>query len=263
VLATLLDPTEGDALVNGISVVEHPEKARKHVGYMPDSLPAHADISVHEYLDFFARAYGVRASRRPTVLDGIEEFTGLRSFRDRVLKALSKGMKQRVSLARALVHDPKVLILDEPAAGLDPRARVELRELLQILGDQGKAVLISSHILTELAEICTGAVIIEQGRLLRAGGIQSLYETDTPLRTIGIRVLDRQEVLFKYLLQIPGIEAVRRLGPGLEIDISGDEQQASQILKALITDGFAIVEFRPLQADLEDIFMHVTNGALH
>ena len=263
VLATLLDPTQGDAFVNGISVVEHPEKARNHVGYMPDSLPAHGDISVHEYLDFFARAYGVRASRRATVLEGLEDFTGLQTFRGRMLKALSKGMKQRVSLARALVHDPKVLILDEPAAGLDPRARVELRGLLQILCDQGKAILISSHILTELAEICTGAVIIEQGKLLRAGNIQNLYQTDDNLRTIGIRVLEQRDALFKHLIQMPGIEAVRRQGPGLEIDISGDELQASQILKQLIVAEFDIVEFRPLQADLEDIFMNVTNGVLH
>ena len=174
VLATLIEPTSGDAFVNGVSVSQDPEKVRRLVGYMPDSLSAHNDITVHEYIDFFARAYGVAAKERKKVIEAVESFTNLTKIKDKFLKALSKGMKQRVSLARALVCDPPVLILDEPAAGLDPRARVELRELLKVLSDQGKAILISSHILTELAEISTGAVIIEQGKLLRAGTIDDI-----------------------------------------------------------------------------------------
>lgn len=263
ILATLLDPSSGDATVNGCSVVEHPEKARRHVGYMPDSLPAHADISVHEYLDFFARAYGVRSVRRRAVVEGVEEFTGLRSFRGKFLKALSKGMKQRVSLARALVHDPKVLILDEPAAGLDPRARVELRELLRILCEQGKAILISSHILTELAEICDGAVIIEKGQLLGAGGLGDLHQAGQQKQTAVVRVLEGQDALHKQLLQIPGVDDVRVNGPLLEVDLNGDDQLACHILKQLVLQDFPIVEFRMHQANLEDIFMNVTNGVLH
>ena len=161
ILATLDDPTEGNAYVNGVSLVDDPEKARRYVGFMPDTLPAHRDMTVHEYLDFFARAYDLRGAKRRTVVESIERFTNLEGIRDKFLLALSKGMKQRVSLARSIIHDPPVLILDEPAAGLDPRARVELRELLRVLADRGKAILISSHILTELAEICNGAVIIE------------------------------------------------------------------------------------------------------
>src|SRR5262249_11838272 len=158
ILATLDEPTSGDAYVDGISVTEDPEKARKLIGYVPDTLPGHRDISVHEYLDFFARAYGIKNPKRRQVVESIEEFTNLLGIRDKHLTALSKGMKTRVSVARALVHDPPVLVMDEPAAGLDPRARIELRELLKVLSGQGKAILISSHILTELAEICTGAV---------------------------------------------------------------------------------------------------------
>ncbi len=122
ILATLDEPTAGNAFVNGVSVVDHPERARRHVGYMPDTLPAHRDVTVHEYLDFFARAYGVRGAKRRAVVESIEEFTNLVGIREKLLRALSKGMKQRVSLARAVVHDPPVLVLDEPAAGLDPRA---------------------------------------------------------------------------------------------------------------------------------------------
>src|SRR5262249_7234342 len=148
VLATLDEPTAGDAFIDGVSVTEYPEKTHKLVGYVPDALPDHRDISVHEYLDFFARSYGVKGERRRRVVEEIEEVTNLQGIREKHVNALSKGMKNRVSVARALVHDPAVLIMDEPAAGLDPRARIELRELLKVLANQGKAILISSHILT-------------------------------------------------------------------------------------------------------------------
>src|SRR5688572_26952666 len=191
ILATLDEPTAGDCYIDGISVVEDPAKARRLVGYVPDALPEHRDISVHEYLDFFARAYGIQGERRRRVVEEIEEFTNLMGIREKHLAALSKGMKNRVSVARALVHDPPVLIMDEPASGLDPRARIELRELLKVLANQGKAVLISSHILTELAEICTGAVFIERGRVLRSGTLEELLRRDVPHRTVVIRPLDR------------------------------------------------------------------------
>ena len=163
ILATLDEPTEGDATIDGVSVVDEPEKARRLVGFMPDTLPTHRDMTVHEYLDFFARAYGLRGANRNALVERVEEFTNLTGINRKFLRDLSKGMKQRVSLARSLVHDPPVLVLDEPANALDPRARIELRELLKILADQGKAILVSSHILTELAEMCNGVVIVEQG----------------------------------------------------------------------------------------------------
>ncbi|MCP4712424.1 MAG: ABC transporter ATP-binding protein, partial [Planctomycetes bacterium] len=203
IMATLLDPMDGDVLVDGTSVVEEPEKARHLLGYMPDSLPTHSDMTVHDYLDFFARAYGINSKRRHSVVEGVEHFANLMGIREKFLKALSKGMKQRVSLARSLVHNPSVLIMDEPASGLDPRARVELRELLKILADQGKAILISSHILTELAEICHGAVIIEQGKILQAGSIDDLNQLTEQRRIITVRPIDRLDELYKELLQTP------------------------------------------------------------
>jgi ABC-2 type transport system ATP-binding protein len=260
VLATLDEPTGGDCFIDGVSVVEEPEKAHRLVGYVPDALPEHRDISVHEYLDFFARAYGLRGDRRRRVVEDIEVFTNLMGIREKHVNALSKGMKNRVSVARALVHDPPVLIMDEPASGLDPRARIELRELLKILAGQGKAILISSHILTELAEICTGAVFIERGKLLRAGTLEQLLKQDVPHRTVVIRPMDRLEELHKYLLVQPGIDEVRLLEGEVEADVAGGEEDLCRVLADLVINNYRILEFRPRRADLEHIFMTVTRG---
>ena len=260
ILATLDEPTSGDAKIDGVSIVEVPEKARRLIGYMPDALPMHRDISVHEYLDFFARAYGLTGTQRRQVVGNIEEFANLAGIQDRTLFALSKGMKQRVSLARALLHDPPVLVMDEPAAGLDPRARVELRELLRILSRQGKAILISSHILTELSEICDSAVIIEQGQIITAGTLQEIAKPDVEQHTFLIRSLNQQEALYKSLLLIPTVEAVNRLGNEIEVRIDGSEETCSDLLENLIRDGYRIVEFKQHNGDLESVFMNVTKG---
>ena len=260
ILATLDDPTEGNAYVNGVSLVDDPEKARRFVGFMPDTLPAHRDVTVHEYLDFFARAYDLRGAKRRTVVESIEQFTNLEGIRDKFLLALSKGMKQRVSLARSIIHDPPVLILDEPAAGLDPRARVELRELLRVLADRGKAILISSHILTELAEICNGAIIIEQGKILRAGSMEQILAGTSAHRTIVIRAAGGVDPLHKELLQVPAVQEARVIGEEVEIRVDGGDDVHSEILTHLVGKGFRILDFRQRQRDLEDIFMTVTKG---
>ncbi|MBC8094765.1 MAG: ABC transporter ATP-binding protein [Akkermansiaceae bacterium] len=264
IIATIEEPTDGDVLLNGISVREQPELARKAVGYVPDSLPAHADITVHEYLDFYARAYGMRGRKRTLAVEAIEEFTNVTGIRDKHLKALSKGMKQRVSLGRALVYDPDVLILDEPAAGLDPRARVELRELLGLLAERKKAILISSHILTELTEICNGVVIIERGKLLETGTIEDVLKKSSPRRTVAIRLLnpDQAPLLLKELLQTPFVENARQVGSEVHFELTGDENATCDILAQLIARQFRIIEFRQTKADLEDIFMNVTKGGV-
>ncbi len=260
ILATLDEPTSGDATIDGVSVVENPEKAHRLVGYVPDALPGHRDISVHEYLDFFARAYGVRGAKRKQVVEEIEEFTNLLGIREKHLNALSKGMKNRVSVARALVHDPSVLIMDEPAAGLDPRARIELRELLKVLAGQGKAILISSHILTELAEICTGAIFIERGRILRSGTLEDLHAEEFLCQTVVVRTTGPVEALHKHLLTLRDVEDVRAVDDVLEVDLAGDEESCCDLLAELIGARFRILEFRPRRADLEQIFMNVTKG---
>jgi ABC-2 type transport system ATP-binding protein len=262
IMATLDEPTSGDVYLDGISVLEEPDKARRLIGYVPDSLPAHRDMTVHDYLDFFARAYGLRGWLRTSVVEQVEQFTNLIGIRSKALRALSKGMKQRVSLARALVHDPPLLIMDEPAAGLDPRARVELRELLKILADQKKAILISSHILTELVEICDGAVIIERGKLLRCGTLDELYNhgAETPKRVIAMRTVNQQDALHKALLEMPKVVAAIVDGRYVEAEVAGSEEDCCDLLAELLRRDFRILEFKQLKADLENIFMNLTEG---
>lgn len=264
IIATLEEPTSGDVFLNGYSVREQPELARKVVGYVPDSLPAHADITVHEYLDFYARAYGLKGRHRDRSVQAIEEFTGVAGIREKHLKALSKGMKQRVSLGRALVNDPDVLILDEPAAGLDPRARVELRELLGLLAQRKKAILISSHILTELTEICNGVVIIERGKLLETGTLEDVLKKSAARRTLSIRLLNHGQTpaLLKELLQTPFVLNPREAGAEVHFELAGEESAACDILNQLVSRQFKVLEFRQTKADLEDIFMTVTQGGV-
>jgi ABC-2 type transport system ATP-binding protein len=264
IMATLDTPDRGRCRFDGLNIIHYPEKARRLIGYMPDNLPTHRDLSVHDYLDFFARAYGLRGRRRKTMIEQIEDFTNLKGIRDKTLKALSKGMKQRVSLARALVHDPPLLIMDEPAAGLDPRARVELRELLRALADQGKAILISSHILTELAEMADGAVIIERGRLLRAGTMTQIYnhgrEDTEPYQHVAIRTRADNDRLHRALLEMPNVKQARLAGNHVEAEVIGDEDAACELVAQLLNRGFRVIEFKQVQADLEQLFMDVTRG---
>ncbi len=263
ILATLDEPTSGDIFVDGVSVVQYPDQVRKMVGYMPDSLPAHRDITVHEYLDFFARAYGLREPKRGEIVENIEEFTGLTEFKDKTIAQISKGMKQRVSLARAIVHEPAVLVLDEPAAGLDPRARIELRELLKALREQGKAILMSSHILSELGEICDGVAFIERGQLLRAGKIDNIIESMDmrPMTMIRARNYDL-ETLLKLVLEVPGVETAQVVGEEVAAVLSGDGDNDGALLTALISKGVQIAEFRRHKAHLEDLFLNITKGTL-
>lgn len=262
IMATIDEPTDGDIFLDGISVHQYPERARRVVGFMPDSLPEHRDITIEDYLDFFARAFHIRCNRRHIILQGIMTFTNLTGIRGKYINELSKGMKQRVSLARALVHDPPILILDEPAAGLDPRARIELRELLKALAEQKKAVLVSSHILSELSEICDSAIFIEKGHLLKAGLLDDIAKQDVVHCRVFIRALCPEKELQVKLLQIPGVSQTRLVGKGVEADIEGDEKDSSAVLTELIRSGIAVVEYKQLKAGLEDIFMTITKGEL-
>jgi ABC-2 type transport system ATP-binding protein len=264
ILATLDTPDEGHCRFDDLDILQYPERARRMIGYMPDNLPTHRDVTVRDYLDFFARAYGLRGRRRSAMIQQIESFTNLAGLREKMLKALSKGMKQRVSLARALIHDPPLLIMDEPAAGLDPRARVELRELLKALAGQGKAVFISSHILTELAEIADGAVIIEKGKLLRAGTIQQISrhgraEAES-FQHVAIRTKHDPEALLRAMLEMPHVQQVKQAGRYVEAEVEGDEDQACELLAELLRREFRILEFKQVETDLEQLFMNVTKG---
>lgn len=266
ILATLDEPSSGDVTLDGVSMIQHPERARAMIGFMPDTLPSHRDITVDEYLDFFARAYGLRHPKRNGVIQEIKDFTRLGEISHKTLAQLSKGMKQRVNLARALVHDPPVLLLDEPAAGLDPRARVELRELLRALSERRKAILISSHILTELSEICDGAVIIEQGRLLQAGTLTDLvHGQQNTTRVVAIRCQDDKphqntQALHHQLLEMPSVHRAVVVGKYVEAEIDHGDTHAANLLSALVKRDWCVVEFRSLEANLEKLFMNVTEG---
>src|SRR5262249_40037299 len=191
---------------------------------VPDQLPTHRDFSVHDYLDFFGRVYRLRGPHRRQMIQRVVEFTNLGGIRDKYLVALSHGMKQRVSVARALLHDPPVLIMDEPTAGLDRRARIELRELLKMLSWQGKAILISSHILTELAELCTGVVIIEHGKILRAGTMEQVLSGDLEKQTVHVRLAERHAEAAADLQAMPGVKKTTLLVDNtVEVEIHGPE----------------------------------------
>lgn len=277
IIATLDRPDSGDVLCGGVSVIDYPERARRLIGYMPDRLPENDDILVWEYLDFFARAAGIRGAARRKRLAEVEEFTALEGLRTQSLSALSKGMKQRVSLARALVHNPSVLILDEPAAGLDPRARVELRGQIRAVAEQGTAVLISSHILTELQDICNGAVIIEQGRIVRAGSIAELsgegekksrrrsvassVSPDSPRIRIEVKLRGDTDGAGLIAQELPLVRRVRHSGPdGLLLEVEGGEREAAGVVATLINEGIVVTEFRPAAESLEQLFMKLTAG---
>jgi ABC-2 type transport system ATP-binding protein len=214
ILATLLEPTAGQAWVSGYPVTEAPYEVRRRIGYMPDFFGVYDNMKVWEYLDFFAAAYHVPAARRPGMIDDLLALVDLGAKKDGYVEDLSRGMKQRLCLARTLVHEPDLLILDEPASGLDPRARIELRELLKELRNLGKTILVSSHILSELTEMCTHVAIIERGHLLVSGRVGDILQAMQPAREIYVRVMSRAQHAAGLLQAIPGVLSVQALPPG-------------------------------------------------
>jgi len=261
IMSALDEPTHGDIFIDGVSILEYPEKAMHNIGYMPDSLPDHNDITVHEFLDFFARAFDLRGKKRKDVIEETEQFTNLSKLRSKTLKQLSKGMKQRVSLARAIIHDPDILILDEPAAGLDPRARIELLDMLRHLASKRKAILVSSHILSELGEICDSAIIIEKGKLLCSGKLDQLTSVQMlKNRKLFISHLDCAGMIADVLGSTLGVDNIKISKTVIEADISADDEQVASILESLIDGGCRITEFRTTGRSLSDIFMNITKG---
>jgi ABC-2 type transport system ATP-binding protein len=227
---------------------------------MPDYFGTYQNVNVREYLDFFARAYGLRGSERRQALGYVMDFTGLDALAEKPIDALSKGMKQRLCLGRTMIHDPAVMVLDEPAAGLDPRARIELREMISRLADAGKAVLISSHILTELAEICDRVAIIEQGRLLAVGSVAEISARVKMDTTVRLRVVRDADRLAKWLAQRADVEHVRVDDMWVAFPHSGDDQAQALLLREIVDADFQVVEFGVQRKTLEDVFLEVTKG---
>jgi ABC-2 type transport system ATP-binding protein len=260
ILATLDEPTAGDAFVDGFSVVDDPDRVRRRLGFMPDYFGTYQNVNVREYLDFFARAYGLVGQERLVAIGEVMEFTQLDTLANKPIDGLSKGMKQRLCLGRTLIHNPSVLVLDEPAAGLDPRARIELREMISKIAEAGKAVLISSHILTELAEICNLVGIIEQGRLLAVGSVAEISARSQIESTVHVKVLADVDRLKTWLAAREGIAELRVDGEVAIFRHSGDRQSEAALLRAIVEAGFAVVEFGAKHKTLEDVFLHVTEG---
>src|SRR3954470_4631668 len=260
ILATLDEPSSGDAFVDGFSVIEDPDRVRRRLGFMPDYFGTYQNVNVIEYLDFFARAYGLVGRDRIHAIREVMDFTQLGPLAQKPIDGLSKGMKQRLCLGRTIIHNPSVLILDEPAAGLDPRARIELRDMIARLAEAGKAILMSSHILTELAEIIDRVGILEQGRLLAVGSVAEISATVQTRSTVRVRVLDNDEKLQDWLGARNDIEDLHTDGERLLFTHSGSEESEAALLREMIGAGFSVIEFGANHKSLEDVFLHVTEG---
>ena len=259
-LATLLKPTTGDATVAGYSVTRDVYEVRRHMGYMPEEFGVYDGMRLWEYLDFFAAAYKIPARRRGGIINDVLELLDLNHKRDDFVEALSRGMKQRLCLAKTLVHDPQVLILDEPASGLDPRARLEIKELIKELRRMGKTVMISSHILSELKDICNKIGIIERGKLLAAGDIDDIRRSVKEHRVLEVELLNGNETAVDFIKRQAGVLGVEPAGNLLRIEFAGDIEDVVALHRGLFDEGHAVVWFREHETDLEEVFMKVTKG---
>ncbi len=260
ILAGLLDPTSGTASIDGHDVTHDRDLIKQLVGYLPDNFGVYPTLRVWEYLDFFAAAYRIPKGLRPERIEKCLAIANATEFRDKFMGALSRGMKQRVGIAKTLLHDPQVLILDEPAATIDPRARIQMRQLLRDLADLGKAVLVSSHILPELGDVCDTVGILSGGKLVACGPVQEILRTTRQKRLIEIRVLKHVDLAKQVLSLAPGewqAVAAPELGV-LRYDVRADEKQLAQSLLELLRKGVPVTNFYEVPADLEDVFMSLT-----
>jgi ABC-2 type transport system ATP-binding protein len=261
-LATLLQPSSGDAEIDGWSVTRNPDRVRRVLGFMPDVFGVYDDMKVWEYLDFFARCYGLPAAARRRMIADLLDLVDLGARRDDYVQTLSRGMEQRLCLAHALVHDPKVLLLDEPASGLDPRARVELRELLRELRNLGKTIVISSHILPELEELCSSVAIVDQGKVLAQGRVADIERRLRFGSVLRIRLLAEGDALEAARLHFAGdrdVASATILDDGtIELGFRGDDVATARLLSESIAAGLPIVNFARAASDLEELFLQVT-----
>lgn len=263
-IATLLEPTSGTARLAGFDIHKHPMEIRRRIGYMPDFFGLYDDVKVWEYLDFFATIYEVPARERSKVIDQALELTDLTGKRDAFVQTLSRGMQQRLCLAKCLVHDPLLLLLDEPASGLDPRARAELKELILELGRMGKIIVVSSHILPELSDFCNSVGIIERGDLLAWGPVSQIVQKVRPARALTIRALGDTTGVVASLRARQNVIKVDATAEGsIAIDFDGDDAAQAELLEALVFSGAKVIEFHQEQANLQDVFIQLTTGAVN
>jgi ABC-2 type transport system ATP-binding protein len=259
ILAGLLDPTSGRALIADRDVTSDKDLIKQLVGYLPDNFGVYPTLRVWEYLDFFAAAYRVPKKQRPERIDKCLTIANAMEFRDKLMGALSRGMKQRVGIAKTLLHDPQVIILDEPAATIDPRARVQMRQLLRELADLGKAVLVSSHILPELADVCDTVGILSGGKLMVAAPVHEVLRTVRQRRLMEVQVLGDKQRARAVLSAAPGEwTSVGGDNGVLRYEVQADERQLAEGLQLLLNNGVSVVSYAEVPADLEDVFMSLT-----
>lgn len=258
VLATLDYPTTGKASILGQNVVLYPGEVRRSLGWVPDSFGTYENMSVLEYLDFYARALNFRGAERVRRIQDVMDFTDLTPLADRLINKLSKGQGQRLCLGRALIHDPKVLIMDEPAAGLDPRARVELKRLIRILAEEGKTILISSHILSELGEMCDTLLFIDKGRIIHHDTAESLRRTDEIYTLVDVQIHGEPRQLVEWALTAPHVkvEDERKAGARLRIE-STEPEIIAGVLRRMVSEGIQVLEFHREERNLEDAFIDI------
>jgi ABC-2 type transport system ATP-binding protein len=263
ILCGLMAPTAGAVHIAGVDVVQRPEQVRSIIGYMPDYLTPYEGMRVWEYLDFFAAAYRIPRNQRRKRVDAVLDLTGDQAMRDYYVETLSHGMRQHLGVARALVHDPDVLILDEPTNGLDPRARVEMRRLLMRLKDLGKTTLISSHILPELASICDVVGFMDQGQMIACGPVREVQRQVHPHRVFEIEVLsdpDAAERAVRALIPADKLFECNRIDSLLRVQMEASDDEAAQILNRLVQHGHLILGFREVLTDLEGAFLALTSS---
>lgn len=263
-IATLIEPTAGTATLNGADILKNPMEVRRQIGYMPDFFGLYDDVRVWEYLDFFAALYRVPNADRSGIIDNVLELTDLTAKKTAFVQSLSRGMQQRLCLARCLVHDPALLLLDEPASGLDPRARAELKELIAELGRMGKIVVVSSHILPELADFCNTVGIIERGELLAFGPVQEIVQGMQTARSLVLRTLSASADLSSFVEARPLVQSARAHdATSVAIEFLGGLEEQADLLDAVIRQGYRVVGFSEEHVDLEDVFLRLTTGAVN
>ncbi|WP_342539820.1 ABC transporter ATP-binding protein [Heyndrickxia sp. FSL K6-6286] len=262
ILATLLSPTSGTAYINGFNITKEPKQVRKQIGYMPDFFGVYDHLKADEYLDFYGASYGIDAKTRQKLIPQLLELVNLSHKQHSYVDVLSRGMKQRLCLARSLIHDPEVLILDEPASGLDPRARVEMREILKELKSMGKTILISSHILPELAEMCDEIGVIDNGKLVAHGSVAEIQKQLQAEKIIIVKVNQQRDRAIAFFEDHPKVSQMEKLEDeySFQFFFNGNDEEQSQLLRHAILQEIQIVSFKEFETNLEDVFMEITKG---
>ncbi len=260
ILATFLAPTAGTARVLGHDVVRDADAVRHVIGYMPDFFGVYKDMEVTEYLDFFGACYKIATAQREKTVSDVLELVGLSEKKGALIGALSRGMQQRLGLARVLIHDPQLLLLDEPASGLDPRARIEMMAILQELQRLGKTIIISSHILSELQTLCNRVAIIEKGKLIYSGPVQGVRDQLATGRVVWVRVASDPERALELLRARPEVTEAAPVDGQLKITLASHDTDHSVIAETLVHGGARLIELREDELGLEEVFLRVTRG---